>query len=199
MIFLLCLLTCAQVQVAGDRPAWKPARVAVVMQNSGALREYGPALLSMIKRLLASKPEAAEAAIVAFETKFQQLDGGRFRRKPSVLQAYTADADDFSEALSSLLFNGPSPVYDALLQALSMEKTELILLVSNGVDNASEAEFDEVLKQAGPAVPVIVLYFPSQPPAGGDTRMRKLAKSSGGKFIDIRAKDAWDQLNAAMR
>ena len=196
MIFLLWLLAGL---ATGDGPAWKPARVAVVMQSSGALREYGPALVSMMKRLLASKPESAQAAVIAFETRFQQLDGGRFRRKPSVLQNYTADADDLSEALSAVTFNGPSPVYDALLQAMSMEKTDLILLASNGIDNASEAEFDEVLKQVSPAVPVIGLYFPAQPPGGGDTRMRKLAKSSGGKFIDIRAKDAWDQLNAALR
>ena len=196
MIFLLWMLAGL---ATGDGPAWKPARVAVVMQSSGALREYGPALVSMMKRLLASKPESAQAAVIAFETRFQQLDGGRFRRKPAVLQNYTADGDDLSEALSAVTFNGPSPVYDALLQAMSMEKTDLILLASNGIDNASEAEFDEVLKQAGPAIPVIGLYFPAQPPAGGDTRMRKLAKSSGGKFIDIRAKDAWDQLNAALR
>ncbi len=193
MIFLLCLLL-----GMGD-PAWKPARVAVVLQNSGALRENGPALVSMLKRLIAGKPDSVQAALVAFETRFQQLDGGRFRRKPAVLQTYTADADDLGEALSGVTFNGPSPVYDALLQALALEKTDLILLVSNGLDNASEAEFDEVLKQAGTTVPVVGLYYPAQPPAGGDTRLRKLAKSTGGKFIDVRAKDAWDQIHAALQ
>ena len=79
-------------------------------------------------------------------------------------------------------------------------KPGLILLVSNGLDNASEAGFDELLKQAGQSgVPVITLYFAVQPPAGGESHMRKLAKASDGKFIDIRAKDSWDQLLASLQ
>lgn len=184
----------------GNLPSWKFSRVALVVQNSGALRPYGPAMVSLLHRLLASKPEAAELTVVGFERKFQQLDAGRFLRKPIVLQPYTDDAELLKETFGALDFNGPSPVYDAVLQALGSEKPGLVLLFSNGLDNASEADFDELLKQAGEArIPVVTVYFPMQPPAGGDSRMRKLAKATGGKFIDIRIKESWDQLLAALQ
>ena len=187
------------VGLAQGDPSWKFSHVALVVQNSGALRPYGPAIVSFLDRLLAAKPEAAELTVVGFERKFQQLDGGRFRRKAIIFQPRTEDAELLKEVFGVLEFTGPSPVYDAVLQALGAGKPGLILLLSNGLDNASETDFDELLKQAGQAgIPVVTVYFPMQAPAGGESRMRRLAKATGGKYIDIRTKDSFDQLLAAL-
>ncbi len=191
-LFLLAAL------LAGD--TWKPSHVAVVIQHSGSHRPNGQAIRGLLNRLLDTKPETAEVTIVGFEHKFEQLEPGRFHRKPEVLLPPTSNLESLKEALANLYFNGPSPVYDAVERALESGKPGLIVLVSNGVDNASAADFDQLLERVGKAeVPVVSLYFPLQPPSGGDSRLRKLAKTSGGKYIDIRNKDAWDQLLAALR
>lgn len=178
----------------------KPSDVVLVVQHSGAHRAHGQAIRSLLSRLVDSKPETAEWTVVGFAEKFEQLDAERYRRKPAVLRPPTADPELLKETLSEMTFQGPSPVYDSVLQVVHSARPALVLLVSNGLDNASEADFDELLKQVGQSkIPVVSLYFPAQPPNGGDGRLRKLAKTSGGKFIDIRAKDSWDQLRAALK
>ncbi len=173
----------------------------LVVQNSGAHRPNALAIISLLERLVATKPAEAQWTVVGFAEKFEQLDAERFRRRPTVLLPRTSDQDLLKETLGDLVFQGPSPVYDAVVEAMSSgAKPDVVLLISNGVDNASETEFDDLLKKVGQArTPVVSLYFPVQPPAGGDSRLRKLAKASGGKFIDIRAKDSWDQLLAALK
>lgn len=182
---------------------WKASHVALIWQHSGAQRSLGPSVLTMLKRILEDKPEVTEVTLIGFEAKFQQLDGGRFARKPAVLHPRTADIESLKEVLANTPFQGPSPVYDAVMQALGpnqSEKPGMILLFANGLDNASETSFDDMVKRViEDQVPVVAVYLPVQPPAGGDGRLRKLAKSSGGKFIDLRVKDSWEQLFAALR
>jgi hypothetical protein len=75
-----------------------------------------------------------------------------------------------------------------------------ILLFTNGMDNASQTTFDNLeaaVHKAG--VPVISIYFPAEPTGGGDTRLKKLAKASGGRFIDTREKNSWELLVAALQ
>ncbi len=187
---------------AQDAP-WKASHVALIWQHSGAQRSIGPSVLTMLKRILDDKPAAAEVTLIGFEPKFQQLDAGRFGRKPAVLHPRTTDIESLKEVLANTPFQGPSPVYDAVMQALGSsqdQKPDVILLFANGLDNASETSYDDMVKRATEdRVPVVAVYLPAQPPAGGDNRLRKLAKSSGGKFIDLRVKDAWEQLLAALR
>ncbi len=174
--------------------------VALVVQHSGAHRASATAIIGILDRLVAAEPESTEFSIVGFAEKFETLDPQHYRRKTVWLLPRTADRDQVHETVTSLVFHGPSPIYDAVKLALHSEKPSVILLVSNGVDNASETEFEELLKEVEQAsAPVVSLYFPSQPPAGGDSRLRKLAKVSGGKFIDVRSKDSWDQLVAALK
>lgn len=183
--------------------SWKASHVALVWQHSGAQRSLGPSVRTMLRRLLDHKPESAEVTLIGFEAKFQQLDAGRFSRKPAVLHPRTADIESLKEVLAMTPFQGPSPVYDAVIQALGAnqgEKPGMILLLANGLDNSSETSFDDMVKRViEDQVPVVAVYLPVQPPAGGDGRLRKLAKSSGGKFIDLRGKDSWEQLLAALR
>lgn len=181
--------------------SWKTNQVALVLQHSGAQRSLGQAITSLLNRLLQEKPDAVEITLVGFETKFKQLDGGRFERKATVLAPRNADNDAIKEVLGNISYNGPSPVWDAVVLALGEEKERpgLILLFSNGLDNASETTHDEMIKQVSDAqVPVVVFYVPTNPPGNGDGHLKKLAKSSGGKFIDLRMKDSWDQLMAAL-
>ena len=196
MALLLALALSAQAA------AWKTNQVALVLQHSGAQRNLGQAITTLLNRLLEDKPEAVEITLLGFDPKFKQIDGGRFERKPAVLVPRTADREAIKEALGNTPFNGPSPVWDAVVLALGAEKDRpgLVLLVANGLDNSSETSYDDVLKKVGDAqVPVVVYYVPANPPGNGENHLKKLAKSSSGKFIDLRVKDSWDQLLAALR
>jgi hypothetical protein len=191
------LLVALALLQGGD--SWKTKNVTIVVQHSGAHRAMNATITSMLNRILATRPETAEAAIIGFDRDFEQLDGNRFKRTAAVLQERTADADALTEAVAGMVFHGPSPIYDALILALDA-KPERILLVSNGIDNASKASFDDVLASAEKAkVPVTTLYLAADPTAGGDSRLKKLAKNTGGRFIDIRLRDSWDQLMGSLR
>lgn len=188
---------------SGGPAAWKYKHLTVVVQNSGAHRANGPVLIEVLKRLAAIKPPGVSLALFGFEEKFRQLDEGRFQRKTTRLLPGTAGAEELKEVAGELVFNGPSPVYDALadaLEAAAKNGNGAVLLLSNAIDNASEISFDGLVRRAEKSgVPIVAFYFPTNPPLNGDARMRKLAKVSGGRFIDLRLKDSWEQLVAALQ
>jgi hypothetical protein len=182
-----------------DPGAWKTRNLTIVVQHSGAHRAVGPVIVSLLQRIFAVRPSSVEVSLIGFERDFQQLEGQRYLRKAEVLQPRTTDTDALSEVAAGLVFNGPSPIYDAVIASLA-DKPDKILLISNGVDNASQASFDDLMAAAGKAnVPITTLYFFAEPTSGGDTRLKKLAKATGGRFIDVRVKDTWEQLVGALR
>jgi len=183
-----------------DPGAWKTKNLTIVVQHSGAHRASGTIIVSLLQRILAVRPSGVEVSLIGFDRDFQQLEGQRYLRKPEVLQPRTSDTDALSEVAAGLVFNGPSPIYDAVIAALNTDKPEKILLLSNGVDNASQASFDDLMAAAGKAnVPITALYFVAEPTSGGDARLKRLTKATGGRFIDVRAKDTWEQLVGALR
>jgi len=187
-----------------DTPGWKAKRVAIVVQHSGAHMPLGAAFVSMIQRILALRPAKSEAGIVGFDRDFEQLEGNHFRRRAVVLEPFSTDSDELSQTVRDMVFHGPSPIWDAVMIALGDGKPETtpdrILLLTNGVDNASKTTFDDLEAAARKtAVPVISIYFPAEPPGGGDTRLKKLVKASGGKFIDTRQPNSWELVVAALQ
>ena len=188
-------------QEAGE---WKHKYLAVVVQNSGAQRGGNAlALVEMLNRLAAIKPEGVSVGLFGFAEKFRQLEEGRFERKTARLLEDTPSRRALLEAVGELVFHGPSPVYDAVgdaLDAAARNSDAALLLVSNAIDNASDLPFDQLARRVEKAgVPIIAFYFPTKPPLSGDSRMRKLAKVSAGRFIDVRVKDSWEQLVDALR
>ncbi len=201
---LLLLLALLPPSPAAEQAGWKYKYVAVVVQNSGAHRgQSGLAVVELLNRLAAGKPAAVSLGLFAFGQEFRQLQEGRFARKAVRLLEDTASAQALREAAADLVFHGPSPVYDAVgdaLDAAASNAGAAVLLLSNAIDNASDLSFDELTRRAEKAgIPIVAFYFPSNPPLSGDSRMRKLAKVSGGRFIDVRVRDSWEQLLAALR
>ncbi len=181
---------------------WKYKYLAVVIQNSGAHRANGLSLIELLNRVAAIKPRGVTIAMLGFSKEFKQLDEGRFARRTAQLLGDTANSAEMREAVAELVFHGPSPVFDAVgeaLDAAARNPDGAVLLVSNGVDNASDVSFDDLTRRAEKAaVPIFAFYYPTNPPLNGDSRMRKLAKVSGGRYIDVRLKDCWEQLVAAL-
>jgi hypothetical protein len=187
-----------------DTPGWKAKRVAIVVQHSGANMTLGAAFVSMVQRVLALRPAKSEAGIVGFDRDFEQLEGNHFRRRAVVLEPFSTDSEELSGAVKDMVFHGPSPIWDAVMIALGDGKPETtpdrILLLTNGMDNASKTTFDDLETAARKTgVPVISIYFPEQPTGGGDTRLKKLTKASGGKFIDTRLPNSWESIVASLQ
>ena len=207
--FLLLSLL-APLTVQGQKPgtgkevtAWKYKYLVVVVHNSGAHRPMAPYCVDILNQLARVKPPLVPVSIFGFEEEFQQLEGGRFARKVRLLLPDTTSADAIREAADELVFHGPSPVYDAVdaaLNAASEHPEAAVLLLSNAIDNASAASFKDLTRRAKKTgVPILTIYLPTKPPQKGPSRMRRLAKVSGGRFIDASAADGWQQLLAALR
>ena len=193
---------------AQDEAAWKYGHVVLTVQNSGAHRRVSLAIIEMLRRLFVLKPAGTAMSLFGFDDRFKQLDGMRWERDVVAIVSAASNPKRLEDALGELVFHGPSPVYDAVRLAIEAarkadpedKRPGAVLLVSNGIDNASRTKFEDLEREAGQAaVPVIVIYFPDTPPQGGDTRMKKLAKASNGRFVDVRDKDSWEQLMAALR
>lgn len=197
----LLLVLCGVASAANGE--WKYKYVAVVVQNSGAIRQNGQVMVEVLNRLAANKPAGVSMGMFGFEQQFKQLDEGRFMRRTTRLLSDTGDAAEIREAARELVFTGPSPVYDALADALDAaaeRQPATVLLISNAIDNASDVDFEDMVRRAEKTgVPILAFYFPSNPPMNGDSRMRRLAKASNGRFIDLRLKDSWEQLLAGLQ
>jgi hypothetical protein len=198
------LLVTALAAIPQDSGGWKAKRVAIVVQHSGAHMPLSAAFVSMLQRILAMRPEKSEVGIVGFERDFEQLEGNHFRRRAVVLEPFSTDSEELNQAVRDMVFHGPSPTWDAVMIALGDGKPEntpdRILLFSNGMDNASTTTFDSLEAAAHKvSVPVVSIYFPAEPTGGGDTRLKKLAKASGGKFIDTRQPNSWESLVASLQ
>ena len=100
-----------------DSGGWKAKRVAIVIQHSGAHMPLSAAFVSMVQRILAMRPEKAEAGIVGFERDFEQLEGNHFRRRAVVLESFSTDADELNQAVRDMVFHGPSPIWDEIGRA----------------------------------------------------------------------------------
>ncbi len=202
-LWLLWWLVLAMPAQAADPPVWKYENLAVVIQHSGAHMRNAPVFVEVLNRLAAQKPPQVLVAVFGFEDKFKQKDEVRFSREARELLHPTADANELHESFRELLFRGPSPIFDCLDLALKWaagRESRAILLLANGIDNASQMTFEDALAAAEKAaVPILAFYFPNSPAMGGDGRMKKLAKNTGGQFIDLRTKDPWEQLLSALR
>ena len=183
--------------------AWKYKYLVVVVHNSGAHRPMALYCVDILNQLARAKPPPVSVSMFGFEEEFQQLEGGRFARKVRLLLPDTTSAAAMREAADELVFHGPSPVYDAVdaaLNAASEHPEAAVLLLSNAIDNASTASFKDLARRAKKTgVPILAIYLPTNPSQKGPSRMRRLAKVSGGRFIDASAADGWQQLLAALR
>ena len=186
-----------------DVNAWKYKHLAVVVHNSGSHRPTALYCIDVLNQLARIKPPPVSVSLFGFEEEFQQLEGGRFARKVRLLLPDTTSAAAMREAADELVFRGPSPVYDAVgaaLNAATEHPKAAVLLLSNAIDNASAASFKDLARRAKKTgVPILAVYLPANPPQKGPSRMRRLAKVSGGRFIEASAEDAWQQLLAALR
>ncbi len=106
--------------------------------------------------------------------------------------SYTNDERRLDAALNHLRTGAATAVYDAIyLSALSLQKRQgrrIIVLISDGGDTASKADYPEALRAAQIAEAIIypIIMVPIEADAGRDTggehALIQLSRDTGGKF-----------------
>jgi Ca-activated chloride channel family protein len=122
-----------------------PVSVALVIDNSGSMRpKVGEVVAATLAFARASHPED-ELLVIEFNDDVRDALGGR--------RLSAADVGDLEAALRSLRPDGRTALYNALVDGLDhLERAtrarRVMVLVSDGGDNASTTSFDEVMARA---------------------------------------------------
>lgn len=157
-----------------------PVSVAMVVDTSGSMRgKLGPVVAATMDFARSSNPDD-ELFIVEFNDGVRDVvpGGAVMASDPQTLEA----------ALLTLKPDGQTALYDALLAALDrLERAshprKVILLVSDGGDNASRARLDDVLARAqrsNVTIYAIGLYDAGAPDTNPAV-LHKLAETTGGE------------------
>lgn len=165
-------------------------RLALVfaLDESGSLRE-----------IIAQQREAALALFARFGPK-SQVAVLRFADRPSLIADFGRDLDGARAAFSfparpnqrTAIFNAAAAAVNAF-DALPLVRSErrIVILISDGLDNASSTKLDSVINAAlSKRISFYVIHLPLfaprdgrlaiRPPAKG---FRELAQQTGGKFF----------------
>jgi len=122
-----------------------PVSVALVIDNSGSMRpKVGEVIAASLAFARASHPEDELLVIEFNEDVRDALDGRRLS---------ASDAGELEAALRALRPEGQTALYNALVDGLdhlehATRARRVMVLVSDGGDNASTTTFDEVLVRA---------------------------------------------------
>jgi Ca-activated chloride channel homolog len=157
-----------------------PISAAIVIDDSGSMRsKIGQVLAATMAFARSSNPED-ELFVIEFNDRVRDAmgDGAVAARDPLALEA----------ALRTLKPTGQTALYDALLFGLErLERAsrarKVIVLMSDGGDNASHARLDDVLvraRRSNVTIYAIGLFEPGAPDTNPDV-LRKLAETTGGE------------------
>jgi Ca-activated chloride channel homolog len=122
-----------------------PVSIALVIDDSGSMgRKLGEVIAASLSFARASHPED-ELLVIEFNDQVRDALEGR--------RLSTADLPDLELALRTLRPSGQTALYDALTDGLShLDETtharKVLVLISDGADNASRATLDDVLERA---------------------------------------------------
>lgn len=154
------------------------------------------------------KIDAAKQAAIEYVNQLRAGDKSglvAFNTQVSYLQPITEDKTALMNAITSLKPANDTAMYDALIKAVDIlggvAGRKAIIVLTDGIDNQSKANADQVIKQIGPAglsIATIGLGDSSQgraTQAGLDEpALKSLAERAGGTYAFINNADALKQL-----
>jgi Ca-activated chloride channel family protein len=170
-----------------------PVDVALVLDVSSSMAADMPRVREAAGGLVRSLRPSDRAAVVAVRTSVEMA------------QPFTAERERVTAAIDGLRSSGSTAVYDGLYIALkefARERREhaevrrqVLVLLSDGLDNASHLSADETAdaaRRAGVSIYVVALTGPAPPTRGtpwnvaqerATYTMRALAQDSGGRIF----------------
>jgi Ca-activated chloride channel family protein len=157
-----------------------PVSLALVIDDSGSMSAKLPEVIAAATSFVEqSNPEDEVFAIEFNDSVRDALGGARLA---------ASDSAALQAALRTLRPAGRTALYDALMTSLArLNKTTLtrkvLLLISDGGDNASAASLDQVLERARESdvtIYTIGLFDPGAPDSNGGV-LKRLASTTGGE------------------
>ena len=161
-----------------------PVSVGVIIDNSASMRpKIGEVVAATIAFAKSSHPED-ELFTLSFNDRVQQA------HEPVKNGAFllARDVAALEQAVSSLRPDGRTALYDAVMAGLDRldegsRSRKVLIVMSDGGDNASRATIDQVLERArrsGATIYTIGLFEPGDPDANPGV-LKSLAQATGGE------------------
>jgi Ca-activated chloride channel homolog len=168
-----------------------PVTVGLVVDNSGSMRTKRPEVISAALAFARSSNVEDQMFVVSFnEYVYLGLpDDEPFTDKEAQLEA----------ALSKITANGMTALYDAVAVALRHLKKgnrdkKVLIVISDGGDNASKRNLAEILAMAGQSDAIIytIGVFDPEDPDRNPNALQRLAKATGGEaFLPSSVKEVF--------
>jgi VWFA-related protein len=120
-----------------------PVSMGLVIDNSGSMRDKRPEVNAAALTLVKSSYPADEAFVVNFSDDFY-LD---------TVHDFTSDIEEMKDALERIDARGSTALYDAVIGSLDHLKKgskdkKVLLVVTDGVDNASRRTLENAVQEA---------------------------------------------------
>lgn len=156
-----------------------PVTVGLVIDNSGSMRPKRAEVITAALGFARSSNVKDQFFVVNFN---EQVSFGLPAEMP-----FTDNAGQLERALSKVVADGMTALYDAVAAALAHLKNgyrdkEALLVISDGSDNASHHDLSEVVEMARRSEAIIytIGLYDRDDPDRNPGSLRQLAKATGG-------------------
>jgi Ca-activated chloride channel homolog len=157
-----------------------PVTVGLVVDHSGSMRSKLREVIAAAQTFVRASSPADEMFVVNFN---EQVSLGL----PAVMR-FTNVADELARAISKAPTTGKTALYDAVVEAQvrlrgGRREKKVLIVISDGGDNASSHSLAEVLKIAGESNAVVytIGIFDDQDADRNPAVLRRLARTTGGE------------------
>jgi len=155
-----------------------PVSLGILIDNSGSMLPKRAKVSEAALQLVDSSQEKDNVFVVNFgDDAFLDQD-------------YTDDVGKLRAALMRTGTHGSTALYDALvasidhLNSAAPQQKKILLLVTDGQDNASQATYNDVVRKLqsrnGPVLYTIMLQEQARPDTHGQQALRALSEQTGG-------------------
>ncbi len=189
--FVAVVILCSSV-VASAQSQRPPLAVVVMLDMSANTMPGRARLMAAVQYFLFPIRPPHQAKVGAFNDSIE------------LMEDFTSDRDTLIEALGKLGSGNGTRLYDAIAASLdslqAVDVRRVILLVSDGADTGSRADWRSVLEQArAEDVMIYVVYLESRYFDGvrvvrsqPDRNVRRLAEETGGNYVELNLDDDLD-------
>jgi len=157
-----------------------PVTIGLVVDHSGSMREKLGEVTTAARTFVRSSNPEDQMFVVNFNEKVSRGLPGEMR--------FSNSADELGNAIGDAPALGTTALYDAIVEALQgLQKVErdkkVLIVISDGGDNASKSSLERVLKMAEQSSAVIytIGVFDEGDPDRNPKVLRRLALETGGE------------------
>lgn len=164
-------------------PEEVPASVGLLIDNSNSMQPSRDRVIASAVEFAKHSHPQDELFVLTFNDMVQRAWG------PLVI-ADTEPAQFQSAMSKAIVARGMTAIYDGIVGGLSQlehakHTRQVLIVVSDGGDNASHAKLEDVIKdvhESDATVYTVALVDPLMPDGSNPGLLRRLAQSTGGEF-----------------